>query len=244
MGNDITDLKRAQEALHRSNQDLDRFAAVASHDLQEPLRQITACAQLLTAEHSGEFKTDATVLLQFIEQGCRRMHSLVKDLLRLARPSGFVISERVPLAELVRECVAELQEDLTKADGKILTGELPDVLAPRSLIAQIFQNLLSNAIKYHAEGRPLEIVVGAEAGPSEWTFCISDNGRGIPPEHREHIFQWLARAPEAGVSGSGIGLANVKRAVSQIGGRIWVESEMGRGSQFYFTLPLQTETIG
>ncbi len=235
---DITQRKMAEEALRKSNEDLERFAFVAGHDLQEPLRQVIAYSELLALELSGRLTAETTEYLNVIVQGTKKMHALIRNLLRQAGPARRLESESVNSGEALADAMQALAQPIREAGGTITAEGLPIVVAPRPVLTQVFQNLLSNALKYRDEQRPPSIRVSGERVGKEWIFSVSDNGRGIPLEYRDLIFAWFTRAPGNEIPGTGVGLASVERMLQRIGGRIWVESEPGAGSTFYFAIPV------
>jgi signal transduction histidine kinase len=227
----------AQE-LARSNAELEQFAHVASHDLQEPLRAVAGCVQLLQQRYQGQLDSRADTLIAHAVDGAVRMHTLINDLLAYSR-----VNSRGRRFELV-DCSAVLNDALAgfevaiKESGAVVThGALPTVMADRLQLAQLFQNLLSNAIKFRGE-QPPNIHVGVEYSAAEWRFAVRDNGIGIESAYREQIFVIFQRLhTRRQYPGTGIGLAICKRIVERHGGRIWVESEPEKGSTFFFTIP-------
>jgi signal transduction histidine kinase/sarcosine oxidase delta subunit len=227
------------QALARSNAELEQFAYVASHDLQEPLRAVAGCVQLLQQRYQGRLDARADELIAHAVEGATRMQALINDLLTYSR----VDRRGEPLqptdcAEILAEVLADLQVAL-KEGGVIVTHEaLPTVLADPLHMRQLFQNLLGNAIKYRSRERPPAIHVGAKYQAGEWRFAVRDNGIGIEPQYRARIFAIFQRLhTRREYPGTGIGLAICKKIVERYGGRIWVESEPGRGSTFFFTIP-------
>ena len=227
----------AQE-LARSNAELEQFAHVASHDLQEPLRAVAGCVQLLQQRYQGQLDSRADTLIAHAVDGVVRIHTLINDLLAYSR-----VNSRGRRFELV-DCSAVLNDALAgfevaiKESGVVVThGTLPTVMADRLQLAQLFQNLLSNAIKFRGE-QPPNIHVGVEYSAAEWRFAVRDNGIGIESAYREQIFVIFQRLhTRRQYPGTGIGLAICKRIVERHGGRTWVESEPEKGSTFFFTIP-------
>ena len=243
---DITDRKRAEEALAkqredlaRSNVELERFAYVASHDLQEPMRTVRSFAQLLQRRHAEQFQGDAAEYLRFITEGVQRMQTLINDLLAYSRVS----SQGAPFAlancdQILSMVLQSLHSTIEQEQAKITSDPLPTVLGDATQLGQVFQNLLSNAIKFRRRERRPEIHVSAESRKAEWVFRVRDNGIGIAREYFQRIFiifQRLHTIEEYG--GTGIGLAICKKIVERHGGRIWVESAVGEGTTFYFSIP-------
>jgi len=232
------DLKEHVSELARSNRELEQFAYVASHDLQEPLRMVASYTQLLAERYRGQIDETADKFIGYACEGAQRMQILIQDLLafsRVGRPG--VVPESVD-CDSVLDSVAQSLKAVIQESGAILHyDQLPEVWADRPQVAQVFQNLIGNAIKFRKEAPP-EITVRAEASSSGWLFSVSDNGIGIAPEYVENIFVVFQRLhARAEYPGNGIGLAICKKIVEYYGGRIWVESQPGSGSTFKFTLP-------
>jgi PAS domain S-box-containing protein len=242
---DITDQVRTEEALarqalelQRSNAELERFAYVASHDLQEPLRTITSFVQLLARRYKGKLDADADEFIQYAVDGASRMRVLIQDLLDLARihSRGDTLVP-VSLEEILAETLQGLQAVLAESGAAVTHGPLPVVYADPVQMRQLFSNFIGNALKFRGTDPPA-VHVQAERQGAGWSVSIRDNGIGIEPQYLERIFivfQRLHGRDE--YPGTGIGLALCKRIVERHGGRIWVESEPGRGSAFFFTLP-------
>jgi len=237
---DITARKRAETELLRANQDLEQFAYSASHDLQEPLRTIKIYSELLSKRHGEQLRGDARDFLEFVTAGASRMELLVRDLLaytqatQLDRPAAPMDS-----GAALASALANLAEAIKESNGKVSFGPLPWLPVNATHLQQIFQNLIGNAIKYCRPGVPPQIDIRAERETGQWRFSVSDNGIGIESEYKEHVFGLFKRLHTADeYSGTGIGLAICQRMVERYHGRIWVESEVGKGSRFYFTLPV------
>jgi len=248
---DITEKQRAEqalrehaEALKRSNEELEQFAYVASHDLQEPLRMVASYTQLLADRYSGKLDKDADEFIRFAVDGAQRMQQLIDDLLLYSRvgSQGREASE-VPVDEAVAEAEANLEQAIQECEATIERDRMPTVRADRVQLVQLFQNLLSNALKFRGD-QPLRIAIRAERKAQEWIFSVSDNGIGIDPQYHERIFVIFQRLHgRAEHAGTGIGLAICKRIVEGHGGRIWVESSTGKGATFYFSIPTHVETV-
>ena len=243
---DITERKRAKEKLkltladlERSNKELEQFAYVASHDLQEPLRMVSSYTQLLARRYQGKLGADADEFIAYAVDGANRMQGLINDLLAYSRvgtrAKGF---EPADCAAVLEQALANLKAAIDK-DGAVVTHDpLPTVMADNLQLVQLFQNLIGNAIKFHVE-EPPRIHVSAEQKGNEWVFSVRDNGIGIDPQYAERIFVIFQRLhAREEYPGTGIGLAICKKIVERRGGRIWVESQPGTGSTFYFTIPL------
>jgi PAS domain S-box-containing protein len=244
-GMDITDRQQAEERLRqiadelkRSNSDLEQFAYVASHDLQEPLRMVTGFVQLLHRQYAGRLDADADKYIDFAVDGAKRMQTLINDLLAYARIGMRGRPATTTSAEAAfRQALANLCAGIEETAAEIARGELPEVRADDAQLVQLFQNLIGNALKFHGQAPP-KIRVEARRQDDEWLFSVTDNGIGIAPEFRDRIFLIFQRLHGRGeYAGTGIGLAICKRIVDRHGGRIWVESQAGQGATFYFTLP-------
>lgn len=242
---DVTDRRKAEDALKstaaelvRSNRDLEQFAYIASHDLQEPLRMVSSYCQLLERRYGTVLKGDGLEFLAFAVDGAKRMQGLINDLLSYSR----IGMQRKPLrpvsaAAAATRAVANLQATVAEKGAEITLGELPTVLADETLLVQLFQNLIGNAIKFHGAAPP-RVEIRAHGEGQEWVFSVKDNGIGIEPQYQERVFAIFQRLHGRGeYPGTGIGLAICKRIVERHGGRIQVESAPGQGSTFSFTLP-------
>ena len=231
-------LEKRTAELARSNAELEQFAYIASHDLQEPLRMITSYLQIIEEDYKGKLDEDADEYIGFAVDGAKRMQTLINDLLKYSRVGtkgkSFVpISTETTLSEALDNMKVTIDE--TKA--VITHDQLPTVLGDDAQLTQVFQNLLSNAIKFRGNSAP-QIHVGVEQTPKEWVFSVRDNGIGIDMKYAERIFTIFQRLhAREEYPGTGIGLAVVKKIVERHGGRIWVESPPESGSTFYFTLP-------
>jgi PAS domain S-box-containing protein len=242
---DVTERKQSQERLRhyaeqlqQSNLDLQQFASVASHDLQEPLRTIATFCDMLHRSYHGRFDAQADQWLTFVMDGARRMQALVQDLLAYSRlESRAQPWETVHCGEVFKKAAANLQSSIEETGATLTCDNLPDVQGEPAQLAQLFQNLLSNAIKFRGP-QPPRIHASAEPSDDVYVFSISDNGLGIDPKHHERIFELFKRLhPADRYPGTGLGLAICRKVVIRHGGRIWVESEPGKGSTFRFTIP-------
>jgi light-regulated signal transduction histidine kinase (bacteriophytochrome) len=241
---DITQRKRledkvrlANEALAESNIELSQFADIASHDLQAPLRGVSSFARFLQQDYKGKLDQKADEYIDRIVNGCNRMQTMIRDLLEYSRiESRSRPFEETDLGEVFDDAVTILQADIQESGGRVTRGELPTVTADRSQLVQLFQNLISNGLKYHGDDPPL-VQVTAEQRGTDWTVIVRDNGIGIKSDFREQVFDIFRRLHAEGMyPGTGIGLAICRRIVQRFGGRIWLESEEGKGTTFYFTL--------
>lgn len=253
---DITERKQAQEALQKAhdhleqrvaertaelsriNAELEKFAYVASHDLQEPLRTITNFADLLQRRYLDKLDGDGREFIGFIVSNATRMRRLVHDLLEFSRTDhGRVVRQPVNCEALLARVLTNLGQGVSES-GAIVTHEpLPTVPADPGQLEQLFQNLIGNAIKFRGAEKPA-VHVGVRSREEDWVFFVRDNGIGIDPRYAERIFEMFQRLyPVGKYEGSGVGLAICKKIAERHGGRIWVESREGRGATFYFTLP-------
>jgi signal transduction histidine kinase len=233
------DLARKAEELTRSNADLEQFAYVASHDLQEPLRMVAAYTQLLSERYKGQLDANADKFIGYASEGALRMQVLIQDLLAFSRV-GRADSKSVSVNcdGVMQEVLQILASAIQESGAAVVYADLPVVWADRTQMAQVFQNLIGNAIKFRGT-EPPKISVRAEKQEKEWLFTVSDNGIGIAAESAENIFVVFQRLhARTEYPGNGIGLSICKKIIERGGGRIWVESEAGRGSAFKFTLPL------
>lgn len=241
---DITDIKKAEialqektEDLERSNAELEKFAYVASHDLQEPLRMVASYTQLLQQRYAGRLDSDADEFIGYAVDGATRMRTLINDLLAYSR----VGTQGAPMVEtdlekVLNDVLFDLEPSLKEVGATVERDHMPTVLCDPVQIGQVFQNLISNAAKFRGTQPPLIKVRVQREGP-EWVFSVSDNGMGIDPQYFERIFVIFQRLESRSkYPGTGIGLAICKRIITRHGGRIWVDSVPGSGSTFYFTL--------
>ena len=236
------DLATANQELERSNDELRQFAYIASHDMQEPLRMVTNFGQLLQRTLSTDKGSDTAEWLGFVVEGGKRMQELITDLLQYseigyqARPFQQVCLKRV--VELV---LANLRSSVDDTKAEITWNALPTITGDKPQLVQLIQNLVSNAIKFH-DTPPPKIHISAESRDDEWVVSVRDSGIGIKAEYRDRIFEFFRRLHNRDrFPGTGIGLAICKRVVERHGGQIWVESELGEGSNFRFTLPKRGE---
>jgi light-regulated signal transduction histidine kinase (bacteriophytochrome) len=243
---DVTETKamaaRTAELLARldaSNQELEQFAYVTSHDLQEPLRMIRGYAQLMERRYHGKLDSDADEFLAFLVDGAKRMQEMISDLLEYSRVERLGGSfEEFALDGLMEDVLGNLKAALTEAEAEVEVGPLPTIRADRGQILRLFQNLIGNAVKYRSPERTPRVAVTAEPDGQGWHVCVRDNGIGIESTYFERIFQVFQRLhTRTQYDGTGIGLAVCKKIVERHGGRIWVESVPDEGATFHFTLP-------
>jgi light-regulated signal transduction histidine kinase (bacteriophytochrome) len=231
-------LREAHEELKRSNSELEQFAYVASHDLQEPLRMVSSYTQLLARRYGAKLDADAREFMGYVVDGAARMKQLIEDLLAYSRvgPKGkdFKPAE---LEKSLARALANLKASIDEAEAVVSYDPLPVLPADPAQLAQVFQNLIGNALKFRSQAAP-RIHVGANELAEAWEIEVRDNGIGIEPQYFERIFMVFQRLHNKGeYPGTGIGLAIVKKVVERHGGSVRVESKPGEGSAFIFTLP-------
>ncbi|MFN3323727.1 MAG: PAS domain S-box protein [Bryobacteraceae bacterium] len=236
---DIDEQKTTEAALRRSNEDLQQFAYVASHDLQEPLRTIVSFSQLLARGYDSHLDDSARRYLEYVVDSARRMSELVRDLLVYSRATveGARVMKPVALDGVLDHVLGGLHSLIDESRAVIHGEPLPTVLGDRLQLGQVLQNLISNALKYTREGVRPEIQIRAERQRGEWLISVRDNGQGFDQEFADRIFGIFKRLHGKTVPGTGIGLAICKTIVERHGGRIWAESVRGQGATFFFTLP-------
>jgi chemotaxis family two-component system sensor kinase Cph1 len=237
------ELERRAAELARSNADLEQFAYVASHDLQEPLRMVAAYTQLLGERYRGRLDPDADKFIAYASEGALRMQALIQDLLAFSRVGRNCADRvRVDCDAAMEEVLLTLGPTIHESEAVVTHGALPVVWADRSQIVQVLQNLVGNAIKFHGKEPPV-ISVQAEKTGNQWLFSVSDNGIGIAPESAQSIFTVFQRLhTRSEYPGNGIGLAICKKIIEHYGGKTWVEPQFGRGSIFKFTIPSEALT--
>jgi len=241
---DVTERKKMEQQLNstladlqRSNAELEQFAYIASHDLQEPLRMIASYIQLIEEDYKEKLDADADQYIAFAVEGAKRMQTLIEDLLAYSRV-GTRGEPLMPtsMKSALSEAIANLEVAIEESHAVVTHDQLPTVLGDESQLIQLFQNLVGNAIKFKSDDAPA-IHVGVEETKDDWVFSVRDNGIGIDMKYAERIFTVFQRLhSREEYAGTGIGLAVVKKIVERHGGRIWVESTPAKGSTFYFTL--------
>jgi light-regulated signal transduction histidine kinase (bacteriophytochrome) len=233
-------VRQSAEELKRSNRDLEQFAYIAGHDLQEPLRMVTGLMGLLRDGYKGkQLDAKADQYIDFAVDGAHRMSMMIKDLLEYSRTGtkGLKLAP-ADIADIVSAVQANLRRIIEETKAVITHDPLPTVTADASQMMQVFQNLIENAIKFRKPDRPCQVHVGAAKKDGQWMFSVRDNGIGIDPKQADRVFLLFQRLHTRDkYPGSGIGLAICKKIVERHGGRIWVESAMGGGSTFFFTIP-------
>ncbi|EME70708.1 Signal transduction histidine kinase [Paramagnetospirillum caucaseum] len=232
-------LLRANERLRTSNHDLEQFAYVASHDLQEPLRMVVSYGQLLEKKYHDRLDNDAHAFIGFMVEGGARMQAMVTDLLEFSRVDRMGgKQESFGSGEAVAEALFGLSQSMAEAGAKVDHAGLPGIVYDRHQFIRLMQNLIGNAVKYRDPACPPKIAIAARRDGHQWVFSVTDNGIGIDPAYFEQIFAVFRRLHTRDqYSGTGIGLAVCKKIVEHHGGRIWVEANPGAGCTFFFTAP-------
>lgn len=235
------ELAQKVEELARSNRDLEQFAYVTSHDLQEPLRMVASYTQLLSERYHGKLDENADKYIQYAVEGATRMQALIQDLLAFSRvgrqEKGW---RRTDCNLIVKQAMGNLGTAIQESGAMVTHDLLPTLMADGSQLAQVFQNLIGNAIKFRGAEVPAIHIRAERKNPAEWLFCVTDNGIGIASEHAEMIFIIFKRLHgRAEYPGNGIGLSICKRIIEHHGGSIWAESRPGHGSSFQFTLAIR-----
>ena len=232
------ELEETVGKLRRSNEKLQRFAYITSHDLQEPLRMVSSFLQLLESRYRDELDEDAVEFIDYAVDGAEHMRDMINDLLEYSRIDTHGDPfEETDANDVLADVRTDLQFEIEETDAELTADDLPTVHADPNQFARLLRNLVSNAIKYRGEERP-RIHVSADRDGDRWRFAVADNGIGIDPDHSESVFEVFKRLHANHVySGTGIGLAVCQKIVERHEGQIWVDSELGSGSTFYFTLP-------
>ncbi len=232
----------ANQVLEQSNLDLQQFAYIASHDLQSPLRSVSGFVQLLKSEYEGKFDEQAKDWICRTVQAVGQMQMLIRDLLSYSGVEAHSRTlTRVPFLEIANDAISRLESPIHDSGATVTWDPLPEVMGDRPQLVQLMQNLIANGLTYRSN-QPPHIHLSAERGEKEWIFSVRDNGIGIDPKYSEQIFEIFKRLnDQKDYPGTGIGLAVCRRVVKRHGGRIWVKSELGRGSTFHFTIPEGTE---
>ena len=234
---DVTEKRRREEELRRSNLDLQQFAFAASHDLQEPLRTITSYLELLQRQYESKLGPEADEQIRFVTSAADHMRQLVLDLLGFSQVARAEMNRsEVSVEAALSTVLLNLQMAIQSSRARITFDPLPAVYADETQVIRLLQNLIANSIKYRGEDVPA-IHLSAQQAGDEWIFSVQDNGIGIDMRYADHIFSVFKRLHGREYPGTGIGLAICKRIVERHGGRIWVESKPAKGSTFHFTLP-------
>ncbi|MGZ7068114.1 MAG: sensor histidine kinase [Methanobacterium sp.] len=231
--------------MERSNRDLQSFAYITSHDLQEPLRSIASYAQLIKMRYEGQLDSDADDFIEYMVSGATRLQIMIKGLLEYSRldTQGEEFKD-FNSEEALNQALTHLKSSIDKCHAEVISDTLPVIHGDESQISRVFQNLISNAIKFKKPQFPPKIHISAKKDTmkNEYVFSVSDNGIGMEKQYSDRIFEVFKRLHPIGeYEGTGIGLSIVNRIIERHGGRIWVESELGEGSTFYFTIPVRSE---
>jgi PAS domain S-box-containing protein len=249
----ITERKRSEDRLvktvgelKRSNAELEQFAYVASHDLQEPLRMVASYTQLLAQRYQGRLDKEADEFINYAVDGANRMQGLIKDLLAYSRAGATGRDpHQISSGNALKEALTNLRATIEESGAVVTHDALPAITMDETQLVQLFQNLVGNAIKYRTAEVPRVHVSASKGGSNEWIFCVKDNGLGIEPQYFERIFVIFQRLHgREEFKGTGIGLAICKKIVERLGGRIWVESQLQKGSTFCFSIPERDGTDG
>jgi light-regulated signal transduction histidine kinase (bacteriophytochrome) len=232
------ELQKQAQTLAISNSELEQFAYVASHDLQEPLRMITSFMNLLEMKYIDIIDDRGKQYIHYAVDGAKRMKEVILDLLEFSRIGRTETNlEEVDIKNLVNETLALYQKQIKDLHAEIKIDDLPKLQTYKPLIRQVFQNLISNGLKYHSQDQTPVIIIKSEEKKDYWQFSVADNGIGVEPEYFEKIFIIFQRLHNnAEYPGTGMGLAIAKKIVENLGGKIWIESAQGKGSTFYFTV--------
>ena len=241
---DIGARKRSEQSLSRANRDLEQFAYTASHDLKEPLRNVAIYSQLLQQRYGSKLDKEADLFLSYITEGAKRMSRMVSDLLEYTRVIDFDEAQMpappIDSSQVMVKVLNDLQRAIGEGQVAVTFDPLPVLSISETSLQQILHNLIDNAIKYRTESKSPKVHISAEHCEGFWQFSVQDNGIGIAPEYQDQVFGIFKRlhAPGSKFAGTGIGLAICQRIVDREGGRLWVESALGQGSIFRFTLPV------
>jgi PAS domain S-box-containing protein len=239
----LQQLEAKTAELQRSNDELQQFAYVASHDLQEPLRMVSSYTELLASRYEGQLDERADKYIRYISEGASRMQRLIRELLNYARV-GTRSKDRAPvdLNEVAAHVLLDLKTLITNASAEISIAPLPIVVGDDVQLGQVLQNLISNAIKFRAPDRTTRVSVTAQREAAMWRVAVEDNGIGMDMKFHDRVFEIFQRLHERNAyEGTGVGLAIVKRIVERHGGRVWFESAPGQGTRFFFTVPTAPE---
>jgi len=238
------ELAFANQILEQSNLELKQFAYIASHDLQSPLRSISGFVQLLKMEYEDKLSEEAVDWIRRTVRSIAQMQTLIRDLLSYSRVDARSVPfTRIPFLDIVNDALTLLESSIRDSGGRVTWDQLPVIMGDRSQLVQLIQNLIGNGLTYRGD-KPPHIHLSAERSGKEWVFSVCDNGIGIDPKHYGQIFEIFKRLhDQKDYPGTGIGLAVCRRVVIRHGGRIWVQSEPGHGSTFFFTIPEGTGQI-
>lgn len=233
------ELQKRSEALAQSNAELEQFAMVASHDMQAPLRTISGFGELLAEQCGAQLGAEGSEYLAYIQSGTSKLQRLIHDLLDYAKVGRSDCSKQwFSLQALMTEVQTSLHDRMSRCQGELRFGHLPEICADRLQIGRVLQNLVDNALKFTPPGQAPRVVIEAESGEDGWQVRVRDNGIGIAPQYQQIIFGVFARLHgEDAYPGTGVGLPICMRIVERHGGRLWLESAPGQGSCFHFSLP-------
>ena len=239
---EIHEQKEKEQALRRANDDLQQFAYSASHDLREPIRNVTVYSEMVASRYKDVIDSEGQMFLGFLVEGGRRLAMLVNDLLAYTSAGTAELPEaRVDANAVLKYSLASLAEAIRESSAEVTSDALPQVYIGEAHLQQVLQNLIANALKYH-DANPPRIHISAVRHSADWCFSVQDHGIGIDPQYKEKIFGVFKRLhTDRNFGGTGIGLAICKRVVERYGGRIWVESEPGKGATFFFTIPRRAQ---
>jgi PAS domain S-box-containing protein len=240
---EIHEQKEKEEELRRANDDLQQFAYSASHDLQEPIRNVVVYSEIISRRYGSLVDSDGQMFLGFLMEGGRRLAKLIQDLLAYTRAAA-IPGDVAPVDSnvVLEQTLSSLAESIRETGAVVTYDRLPEVFMGEAHLHQLFQNLIGNALRYRTEAAP-RVKVSAVALNGAWRFSIQDNGIGVDPQYKEKIFGVFKRLNHEHNGGTGIGLAICRRVVEIYGGRIWVESELGKGATFFFTIPWHTREV-
>ena len=236
------ELARSLKDLERSNAELQQFAYIASHDLREPLRMITSFLQLLERRYKDQLDKDANEFIEYAVDGAKRLDEMIKDILEYSRVTREKLEfKQVNVEKVLEETLTTLKVLIDENEAIITNDSLPTIYADEKLMIQLLQNIIGNGIKYHSQETP-KIHVSTKIEGDHYIFSVKDNGIGISPKHLKKIFTIFKRLhTQNEYEGTGIGLAITEKIVQQFNGKIWAESELGKGTTFFFTIPIKTE---
>jgi len=231
-------LDESNSKLESSNTRLEKYAHSASHDLRQPVRSIISFSQLLAMnlKKLGVNDDKSKEYLTQITDGAKRMNSMTQELLSYSLVSSDIVSTEHDVRVIIDEALVDLKSQIDSTSFSIEIGEMPEVLVLKSNLRQVFQNLISNAIKYKKPNTPLHLKISSKKQKGFWVFCVEDNGQGIAQESLENIFEFQTQE-DHNADGQGIGLSTCHQIITGYKGKIWVDSELGKGSSFYFTFP-------
>jgi light-regulated signal transduction histidine kinase (bacteriophytochrome) len=234
----VTELEKTKLALEQKNKELSQLTSIASHDLKDPLNTITSFAQILNEEHFDSLNKEGQEIVSYISESTKRMRSLITDLLDYGRLGQDKIMDKVDCNKLIEEIQQDLAARIKESEAEIKYNNLPIVIGLETELRLLFQNLISNGIKFRkAEKKPLIEISAVEK--DGWTFTVEDHGIGIDPNNQKNIFSLFKRVKYLKeIEGDGIGLAHCKKIVELHQGKLWLESEPGKGSKFHFNIPL------